>query len=171
MLTLRMAWVDVMLAGREVKLINAQCFNLLTGVTLVNKANMMTPSNRNIFLVTGLLCRVFTGHRWIHRAKASDAERWCFHWSAPEPTVEQALETPVTYDVIALIMTKLLWKYSYLVWSRKGHRHNPGTHMTLLLLKYRTYTGQHQHMKSVDGIGGPHEKVNIMWPICESRWF
>ena len=36
--------------------------------------NMMTSSNGNIFRVTGLLCGEFTGHRWITRTKASDAE-------------------------------------------------------------------------------------------------
>ena len=30
------------------------------------------------------LCGEFTGHRWIPRTKASDAEFWCFLWSAPE---------------------------------------------------------------------------------------
>ena len=39
---------------------------------------MMTSSNGNIFRVTGPLCREFTGHRWIPRTKASDAELWCF---------------------------------------------------------------------------------------------
>ena len=43
---------------------------------------MMTSSNVNIFRVTGHLCREFTGHRWIPRTKASDAELWCFLWSA-----------------------------------------------------------------------------------------
>ena len=33
---------------------------------------MMTPSNGNIFLVTGHLCGPFTGHRWIPRTTASD---------------------------------------------------------------------------------------------------
>ena len=28
--------------------------------------------------------REFTGPRWITRTKASDAELWCFFWSAPE---------------------------------------------------------------------------------------
>ena len=28
--------------------------------------------------------RVFTGHQWIPRSKSSDAEPWCFLWSAPE---------------------------------------------------------------------------------------
>ena len=46
--------------------------------------HMMTSSNGNIFRVTGPLCGEFTGHRWIPRTKPSDAEPWCFLWSAPE---------------------------------------------------------------------------------------
>ena len=45
---------------------------------------MMTSSNGNIFRVTGHLCGEFTGDRWIPRTKASDAELWCFLWSASE---------------------------------------------------------------------------------------
>ena len=45
---------------------------------------MMTSSNGNIFRDTGPLCEEFTGHRWIPRTEASDAELWCFLWSAPE---------------------------------------------------------------------------------------
>ena len=45
---------------------------------------MMTSSNGNFFRVTGHLCGEFTGPRWIPRTKASDAELWCFLWSAPE---------------------------------------------------------------------------------------
>ena len=45
---------------------------------------MMTLSNGNIFRVTGPLCGEFTGHWWIPRTKASDAEFWYFLWSAPE---------------------------------------------------------------------------------------
>ena len=45
---------------------------------------MMMSSNGNIFRVTGLLWGEFTGHRWIPRTKASDAELWCFLWSLPE---------------------------------------------------------------------------------------
>ena len=49
-----------------------------------NKVKQM-ETNANIFRVTGHLCGEFTGHRWIHRTKASDAdELWCFLWSAPE---------------------------------------------------------------------------------------
>ena len=45
---------------------------------------MMTSSSGNMFRVTGTLCGEFTGHRWIPLTKASDAELWCFLWSAPE---------------------------------------------------------------------------------------
>ena len=45
---------------------------------------MMTSSNGSIFRVTGHLCGEFTGDRWIPHTKASDAELWCFLWSAPE---------------------------------------------------------------------------------------
>ena len=43
---------------------------------------MMTSSNGNIFHVAGPLYGEFTGHRWIPCTKASDAELWCFLWSA-----------------------------------------------------------------------------------------
>ena len=36
------------------------------------------------FRITGHLCGEFTGHWWIPHTKASDAELWCFLWSAPE---------------------------------------------------------------------------------------
>ena len=49
---------------------------------------MMTSSNGNIFRVTGPLWRRSTRHRWIPLAKVSDAELWCFLWSAPEQTIE-----------------------------------------------------------------------------------
>ena len=47
-------------------------------------SSMLTSSNGNIFRDTGHVCGEFTGHRWIHRTKASDAELWCFLWSASE---------------------------------------------------------------------------------------
>ena len=37
-------------------------------------SSMMASSNGNIFCVTGLLCGEYTGHPWIPRIKASDAE-------------------------------------------------------------------------------------------------
>ena len=45
---------------------------------------MMTSSNGNIFRVTGPSCGEFTSHQWIPLTNASDAELWCFLWSAPE---------------------------------------------------------------------------------------
>ena len=50
--------------------------------------NMMTSSNGNISRIIGHLCREFTGHRWIHRTKASEAELWSFLWSVHGKTVE-----------------------------------------------------------------------------------
>ena len=50
--------------------------------SLIAQRIMMTPSNENIFRVTGPLCGEFTGHRWIPHTKASDAEIWCLLWSA-----------------------------------------------------------------------------------------
>ena len=35
-------------------------------------------------VLLAILCRKFTGHRWIPHTKASDAELWCFLWSVPE---------------------------------------------------------------------------------------
>ena len=35
-------------------------------------------------LLTGPLCGEFSSHRWIPCTKASNAELWCFLWSAPE---------------------------------------------------------------------------------------
>ena len=49
---------------------------------------IMTSSNGDIFRGAGPLCGEFTGHRWMPRTKTSDAELWCFLWSAPEETVE-----------------------------------------------------------------------------------
>ena len=48
--------------------------------------------------------------RGIHRSPASDAsdaELWCFLWSAPEQTVAQTLDTLVIWGAIALIITSL----------------------------------------------------------------
>ena len=51
--------------------------------SVMSYQSMMTSSNGNIFRVTGTLCGEFTGDRWIPLTKASDAELWCFLWSAP----------------------------------------------------------------------------------------
>ena len=44
--------------------------------------------------------------RWIPLIKATDAELWCFLWSAPEPTVEQTFKTPVIWDPL-----RSLWRH------------------------------------------------------------
>ena len=41
----------------------------------------------------------------IPLTKASEAELWCFLWSAPKQTVEQSIDMPVIWDAIVLIMT------------------------------------------------------------------
>ena len=46
--------------------------------------NMMTSSYGDIFRVTGPLCGEITGHDWIPRTKAGDAELWRFLWFAPK---------------------------------------------------------------------------------------
>ena len=72
---------------------------------------MMTSSNGNIFRVTGPLCGEFTGPRWIPRTKASDAELWCFLWSAPwingwvnKGEVGDLRRYRAHYDVIVMFM-------------------------------------------------------------------
>ena len=67
----------------------------------------MMSSNGNIFHVTGPLLGEFTSHWWIPLRKASDAELWCFLWSMPEQTIEQAIEMSVIWDAIVLMMTSL----------------------------------------------------------------
>ena len=57
---------------------------LLYRVYIILCMLMMTSSNGNIFRVTGHLWGEFIGPRWIPRTKASDAELWCFLWSAPK---------------------------------------------------------------------------------------
>ena len=50
--------------------------------TMQHDIDMITSFNGNIFPVTGPLYGEFTGHRWIPLINASDAELWCFLWSA-----------------------------------------------------------------------------------------
>ena len=80
----------------------------------VNVRRMMTSSNGNIFRVIGPLWGEFTVHRWIPLTKASDAELWCFLWSAPDSSAsdrypQQTIEMLVIWDATSLIMTSLSW--------------------------------------------------------------
>ena len=63
----------------------------------------MTLSNANIFRVTGPLWGEFTGHQWIPLTYASDAELWCFLWSASVQTDAGVLRRHRShYDVITM---------------------------------------------------------------------
>ena len=66
-------------------------------------AYMMTSSNGIIFRVTDPLWGKSTGDRSTPLTKASDAELWCFLWSASEQTID----TPAIWDAITTIMTSL----------------------------------------------------------------
>ena len=68
-------------------------------VRILISENMTTSSNGNIFRVTGPLCGEFTGDRWIPITKASDAELWCFLWSAPWTVLNKRLtRVGIDYD-------------------------------------------------------------------------
>ena len=94
---------------------NSVCIGLLgaarmnaTGLSKFRfNSGMMTSSNGSIFRFTGPLWGEFTSHRWIPPTKASEAEIWCFLWSAPEQTVEQTMERLAICDAIAPIMTSM----------------------------------------------------------------
>ena len=105
---------------------------------------MMTPSNGNIFRLTGPLWGEPSGHRWVPLTKASDAELWCFLWSAPEQTVEQTIENLVISDAIALIIsdvTAMLSRtpkptISFIIW------------VLLTLKKYLLLSNTHSSLRS-----------------------
>ena len=61
-------------------------------------------------------------HRWISLTKASDAERWCFRWSAPEQMVEQTIETLVIWDAIVPIMTVMVVSPKFVLNLQGEHR-------------------------------------------------
>ena len=69
--------------------------------------NRMTPSDENMFRVSGHLGGETIGNRWIPLTNTSDLELWCFLWSLPEQTVEQTIETPGIIDAIPLNITSL----------------------------------------------------------------
>ena len=78
---------------------------------------MMTSSNGNIFRVTGHLCGEFTGPRWIPRTKASEAELWCFLWSASEQTIEKTMTRLVIWDAIEPSVTSLWCMENDSLWN------------------------------------------------------
>ena len=67
--------------------------------------------------------RETTGHRWIPLTKASEAELWCFLWSASEQMVDQTSETPVIWDLHSLwrhCNLRKQWKHRSL-WENNQH--------------------------------------------------
>ena len=70
----------------------------------------------NIFLVTGTLWGVSTGHRWIPLTKASDAELWRFLWSGLEQTAEQTIETLMFETPL-----RSLWRHCNVMFIKPGH--------------------------------------------------
>ena len=82
----RPQWVNVYFIGIGIILIaiTDDVIRTKENITIPWAYLMMTSSNGNTFHVTGPLCGEFSGHRWILRTKASDAELWCFLWSTPE---------------------------------------------------------------------------------------
>ena len=102
----------------------------------------MTPSNGSIFRVTGHLCGEFTGHRWIPRRKASDAELWCSlicAWINGWVTYREAGDVRchrTNYDVIVMSLKRIHWPFvvshkkmptesASMSWSRKRLRPAP----------------------------------------------
>ena len=106
----------------------------------------MTSSNVSIFRVTGPLCGEFTGHRWIARIKASDAELWCFLWSAPEYRVIWDAIALIHYDDIVMLFQVLphlvaKWRgyYTALRWQIPLHRR----HMSIVAFQISNHSTVH----------------------------
>ena len=95
--------------------VNAFWWQYIVAASSIHLAPMMTPSNGNIFRVTGPLWGESTGHQWIPLTKASDVELWCFLWSAHKQTVKQTIETPL----------RSLWPQCYAI---PKHREVPPFH-------------------------------------------
>ena len=110
---------------------------------LVTQA-MMTSSNGNIFRVTGHLSGEFTGYRWIPRTNASDAEFWCFLWSAHEYTVEYTFARLMIWDAIAPIDWLIVQFYYVTFWHSKAKTNTLiKYHIQVYDLKYAIKKHQH----------------------------
>ena len=88
------------------KEINNECVVRTRKQTVVYESKTWWRHQVEIFFrVTGPLWGESSGHRRIPLTKASDAELWCFLWSAPGRRVLQTIKTPVIRGAIALFMT------------------------------------------------------------------
>ena len=72
----------------------------------------MASSNGNISRVTAPLLGESNGHGWIILTNDVWRGALMFHWSGHEPKFEQKIETPVTWNAVAHIVTSLLWERS-----------------------------------------------------------
>ena len=75
---------------------------------------MMTSSNENIFHVTGHLRGTFTGHRWITRTKASNAELWYIFFLCVNKRLSKQwwgwwFETPSCFYNVTVMYITLPW--------------------------------------------------------------
>ena len=96
---------------------------------------MMTSWNENIFRVTGPLWGESTGHWWIPLPKASEAELWCFLWSALRKRLNKQSKHRwcdlrrhrTHYDVTAMItklgMTKLVHTLNFNIHGKQSFFH------------------------------------------------
>ena len=123
-----------------------------------HSCSMMTSSNGNIFRVTGHLCGEFTGLRWIPHTKASDAELWCFLWSAPEWVVELTLVRLMIRDDIMPIMTSQQWLFS-------AHRNTHWTNFSEMLVKFERFSFMKMHLKLLL----QDDRIFVLTSICSVR--
>ena len=84
---------------------------------------MMTSSNGNIFRVAGPLWGEFTGHWWIPRTKASDAEFWCVFYLRLNKRLSNKQSGGWCFDMAA---QRLTWS------SATRKRHSMGDTLTTL---------------------------------------
>ena len=154
---------------------------------------MMTSSNGNIFPITAHLCGEFTGHRWIPRTKASDAELWYILWSfdlRPNKRLSKQscgwwFETHrAHYDVTVMVPSILKYKEFITAWKYRFHnapsalqgRHNgrDGSQIasfTIVYLTLNSGTDQRKHQSSASMaivrwlVNSPHK-----WPVTREMF-
>ena len=86
------------------------------------------------------LLALCVGNSPVTGTGASDAELWCFLWSAPEQTVERATEMPVIYDYYDVIVMVKISSAVILMWIiQSGHNVACITHNKILTLLLFTF--------------------------------
>ena len=114
-------------------------------------------SNGNLFHVTGPLWGEFTGHRWIPRTKASDAELWYFHLCLNKRLSKQSegwwIDTP-----------------SWSLWRHRNDFHSHGTKngwkwKTRIVLFWQHHPCWTQGTQNIASYLDPHPN-----PIKQNIW-